>query len=145
MADQKEINVSLLNHQLKLIDLLCEEENPVKRTAMYEQLKLISETVGLPTPPLEDLEVVNPYKELLENFWNFYQENSDDINHANDPEIIAINPTHSCKLFAKYCEQDLSTNTLRKALTGDERYIDNATVKSRITGKTVRCYRFKRN
>ncbi len=137
-------SVALLKYRLQLIDKLEKERNSVKREAIYEQLKLVSEELGLTTPELDSLGYKNIHEGLMAQFWEFFNDNDDEINHAKDHSIIAINAGEVCELFSRYCMKKISPIELRQAFMNDENFIDNTTVRSKLEEKSVRCYRFHR-
>jgi len=139
------VSVAHLRYRTELIDKLERERHPIKREAMYEQLKMVSDELNLSTPELENLGFKNVHEELLDGFWEFYQANKDKLNHSVNPEVIAVNANSACEMFSKYCHKPISRQSLIKAFTesGKPKYIDNKNVRSGIEKTTVRCYIFE--
>lgn len=139
------ISVAHMRYRTELIDRIERERHPIKREAMHEQLKLLSEELNLSTPELESLGFKNVHEELLDGFWEFYQVNKDILNHSTNPELIAINTTEASEIFSKYCHKSISRQRLIKAFIESERprYVDNKSVRSQLSKTSVRCCIFE--
>lgn len=140
------VSITHLRYRTELIDRLERERHPVKREAIYEQLKMVSDELNLSTPAIENLGFKNIHEELLDGFWEFYQVNKDRLNHSSNPELIAINTKEASEMFSKYCHKNISRHSLTKAFSESEtpKFIDNKTVRSEKVKTSVRCYVFEK-
>lgn len=140
-------SVAYLKYRLQLIDKLEKEIHSVKREAIYEQLKLVSEELGLTTPEMDSLGFKSAYEEILSEFWEFYSENQGRFNHSTNDNMIAINLNEVLKPFIEYRGESLTRSTLQQAFQSCEspKYIENKTVFSVLKKVAVRCYIFAGN
>lgn len=136
--------VQLGNYRLKLADMLLNETHATKRAMIYEQLNAVSNALGFNTPTMEELGSNNKFADLLDSFWEYYQDNHETINQSNDHNFIAINMTMVLPVFSKYMGKDISRSLLRSALmlSKSPQYIEQKSIRSKRQ-ETIRCFVFK--
>ncbi len=136
---------------LRLMKELKGESNAAVRRSIHAMLARTCEEVGIDTPSLEDIgrdapmppDVLVPFFAGLETL----TANGAAFDHARDLDLLAINLKEVTALFAKNGVGASVTPALRKALKQSihPAFVAIKAVCSTMTGKTVKCWVFRRN
>lgn len=133
--------------RLRLLDRLEFTRQLEMRQTIHDQLRLLSDLMGLPTPPLESVRPAgSPDSASVSQLWvvlNMLREKGVPYNHAHDPRLLAISSPHIEKLCAEHRLMTPSLRQMRRALAAAPRFIDYRTVKSTLTGRSTKCWVFQ--
>ncbi|WP_066738142.1 BRO family protein [Cupriavidus sp. D384] len=133
--------------RLRLLDRLQCSRLPAMRLTIYDQLRQLSDFMGLPTPPLDS--VSSEHKadpDAVSQLWvalNELGRKSVPYNHARDPQLLAINGPHIDKLCSEHRLVMPPLRQMRRAIIAAPRFIDFRTVNSKLTGRSTKCWVFQ--
>ena len=133
----------------KIVDRLKAEKVPELRQDLYEQLRRVYADLGQTPPPLAAMGSENPPQPLpATEFWAVYHAllaAGVKVNHSHNPRLIAIN----LKQFVQVAEahgMSVAPGPLLKQALRESRaplYVDDRTVNSAVTGRTIHCWVFE--
>ena len=133
----------------KIVDRLKAEKVPELRQDLYEQLRRVYADLGQTPPPLTAMGSENPPQPLpATEFWAVYHAllaAGVKVNHSHNPRLIAIN----LKQFVQVAEahgMSVAPGPLLKQALRESRaplYVDDRTVNSAVTGRTIHCWVFE--
>lgn len=133
----------------KIVDRLKAEKVPELRQDLYEQLRRVYADLGQTPPPLTAMGSESPPQPVpATEFWAVYHAllaAGVKVNHSHNPKLVAIN----LKQFAQVAEahgMHVAPGPLLKQALRESRaplYVDDRTVSSAVTGRTIHCWVFE--
>ncbi|QEY63362.1 hypothetical protein FXN65_15355 [Metapseudomonas lalkuanensis] len=142
--------IALSRHRLALAKELHRTRDKALRGVIHQQLDEVSRAMGLPTPELDSLGRAAPaVPDILSTLWDALVQLDKlqvPYNHSRDPQLVAINLSQ----LATALQQHGSTLHITRALTDamrssdSPRFLRHATVNSRLTRKSIKCWVFER-
>ncbi|TPQ39878.1 BRO-N domain-containing protein [Cupriavidus pinatubonensis] len=132
--------------RLRLFARIEREQGPEMRSALYDQLRQLSDQMGLSTPSLESIRLAGSKDpDGLSRLWvvlDLLRGKGVAYNHAHDPKLLAINVPHLQKLCTEHRLVPPSTSQMSRALAAAPRFVDYRTVRSKLTGLSTKCWVF---
>lgn len=142
--------IALSRHRVALLEKLLKTRDNTLRSALHEQLAMVSKQLGLSVPALEDIgKGTEPIPNVVYHFWTALEQLDslgERYNHAGSMSgTIALNYPHLMQLFKKHRIPVRFTPELRQALALSQqpRFIEQKGKHSLIEYKTVRCWIFE--
>ncbi|WP_315807497.1 ORF6N domain-containing protein [Pseudomonas sp. C9-3] len=141
--------VTQSRHRLALAKELANTRDPGLREVIYQQLAIVSQAMGLPTPGQDTLGAATPPPpDNLIDFWKalaYLKGKGVDFNHSLRPRrLLAVNVPHLEELFAEHGIEftfDVSIHDAWRACETPP-FVGNKPVKSKLESKIVKCWVF---
>ncbi|EKT4493996.1 phage antirepressor N-terminal domain-containing protein [Pseudomonas putida] len=142
--------IALSRHRVALLKEVHRTRDNTLRSALHEQLVMVSQQLGLSVPALDSIGWGQPEApERLKEFWSALEQLDrlgERYNHAGSLSgTIALNFPQLRELFHKHRMDIVITSELRHALSESlqPRFIKQKGKHSLIENKTVRCWIFE--